>query len=119
MGHAEGGGFAGRRRLPPLRRGLSRRALASAALALGVLVAGVFGYRAWQTSYYEGLFTRNHSTPGGPAQLYRDCMGGVDPAWLVSQDGGRTYVRTTFVGCEPVLAHGSPGAAMVALVPYA
>lgn len=119
MGRAWGRSLDGWRELPRWPQRLTpRRAVALAALAAVVLVAGVLGYRAWQASYYEGLFHRNHSAPDGLQQLYRNCMTGVDPTWLVSQDGGRTYRRTRFDGCEPVLERGIRGASMLALVPY-
>jgi len=94
-----------------------RHAVALAALTVVVVVAGILGYRAWQAGYYEGLYTRNHTVPGGFQQLYRNGMLGVDRAWLVSKDGGRTYARTTWVGDEPVLTEGTRGTSMVALVP--
>ncbi len=102
-----------------LRRALTpRRALTLAVLAVVVLVAGVLGYRAWQASYYEGLYVRDHTIPGGLQQLYREGMAGTDQAWLVSKDGGRTYKRTAFVAYTPVLEGGTSGEPMVGLAPY-
>jgi hypothetical protein len=105
-------GWRGRRRLT------ARRALALAALLLVVLVAGTVGFRSLQASYYEGLYIRNHTVPGGSQQLYSNFMPGLDHTLLVSADGGRTYTRASFVANEPVLTGGVSGSALLGLVPY-
>lgn len=103
-------GWRGQYRLTP------RRTLALVALTIVIVVAGTVGFRSVQASYYEGLYTRNHSE--GMQQLYRTGMLGVDHAMLLSADGGRTYTHTSFVGNEPLLTGGMSGAPVIALVPY-
>jgi len=112
-------GLEGWQGVSGLRRGLTpRHALTPAVLAVVVLVAGVVGSRAWQASYYEGLYFRDHTVPGGLQQLYREGMPGTDQSWLVSKDGGRTYKPTAFIADLPVLDGGTSGEPMVGLAPY-
>jgi hypothetical protein len=94
-----------------------RRALALTPLIIALVVAGTVGSRALQASYYQGLYTRNHTTPG-MRQLYSDSMPGVDPTLLVSADGGRTYASTHSLGSEPLLTGGVSGESQLALAPY-
>lgn len=100
------------------RRLTSRRTLALAVLTIVVIVVGTVVFRSLQASYYEGLYTQNHSFPAGLQQLYRTGMPGVDHTMLVSADGGRTYARTSFVGNEPLLTGGVKGMSLLGLVPY-
>lgn len=101
-----------------LRRLTRRRAVALAMLTIVIVVAGTVGFRSMQASYYEGLYRQNHTFPKGLQQLYSNFMPSVDHAMLVSTDGGRTYMRTSFVANEPLLTGGVKGASLLGLVPY-
>jgi hypothetical protein len=100
----------------PQRR-TARRALALLALFSLIVVVGTIGFQSWQTSYYQGLYMRDHTIPG-MRQLYSPSMPGVDPTFLVSADSGRTYTPTRFLANEPLLTGGVSGEAQLALSPY-
>ena len=96
-----------------------RRILAIACLVVAVVVAGNWGWRTAQSSYYEGLYQQNHTGQRATESLY-GCGAplGTDQSWQVSKDGGKQYERVTFPGNVPVLSGGVSGQPMLGLIPY-